>query len=187
MTAVVNGWMYVRLEVIMELASYAASLVSTILGLCEPFGKSMKTILLFYFLGNLLVGLSYLFILGYSGAAICFVACVQGVINYMFYMKGKKIPALLIAFYGVAFVSINLLTFKAWYDVFSLIAAMLSVLSVAQTNPRYYRVLYVSNSMVWIVYDFLAGAYGNLATHIILFVSTFLAILIRDRKSASKS
>ncbi|MBE7052525.1 MAG: YgjV family protein [Ruminococcaceae bacterium] len=70
------------------------------------------------------------------------------------------------------------------YDVSSLIAAMLSVFSVVQTNPKYYRVLYDSNSMVWIVYDFLAGAYGNLATHIILFVSTFLAILIRDRKTS---
>lgn len=169
----------------MELASYLASFVSTVLGLCEPFGKSMKTILLFYFFGNLLVGLSYLFICGYSGAAICFVACVQGIVNYMFYIKDKKIPAVLVGLYTVAFISINLMAFKVWYDLFSLIAAMLSVLSVAQTNPKYYRFLYVSNSMVWIVYDFLAGAYGNLATHIILFVSTFLAILIRDRKATS--
>lgn len=47
----------------MESASYVASFVSTILGLCEPFGKNMKTILLLYISGNLLVGLSYLFVL----------------------------------------------------------------------------------------------------------------------------
>lgn len=89
-------------------------------------------------------------------------------------MNGKKIPAVLVVVYAVAFAAINLLTFRVWYDVLSLIAAILSVLRVAQANPKYYRVLYVSNSMVWIGYDFLAGAYGNLATHIILFVSTFL-------------
>ena len=165
----------------MEIASYVASFISTILGLCEPFGKSMKTILMYYFFGNLLVGISYLLIFGYSGAAICFVACIQGVVNYIFYMKGKKIPAILVAVYAMAFVFINLLTFKVWYDSFSLIAAMLSVLSVAQSDPKYYRGLYVSNSLVWIVYDFLAGAFGNLATHIILFLTTFLAIIIRDK------
>lgn len=48
--------------------SYVASFVSIILGIFEPFGKNMRTILVLNFLGNLFVGISYLCILKLSGA-----------------------------------------------------------------------------------------------------------------------
>lgn len=165
----------------METVSYILSLIATILGLCEPFGKKMQTILIFNFAGNLLVGISYFLVSGYSGAAICAVACIQVFVNYIYDVKSIKLPKVLIVAYAIAFLAVNLVTFKAWYDILSLIAAMLFVLSVAQSEAKHYRVLYFLNSTVWIFYDFLSGAYGNLFTHIVLFVATLIAILIRDK------
>lgn len=167
----------------MEKISYILSFIATVLGLCEPFGKKMQTILVFNFVGNLLVGISYFLVSGYSGASICTVACIQVFVNYIYDIKNHKLPKALISAYAIAFLTVNLLTFKSWYDILSLIAAMLFVLSVAQSEAKHYRVLYFLNSTVWIFYDFLAGAYGNLFTHIVLFVATFIAILIRDVKS----
>jgi len=63
-----------------------------------------------------------------------------------------------------------------------LIAAVIFVISVAQSSAKYYRFLYFSNSTVWIFYDFLSASYGNLFTHIVLFVSTLISIIIRDKK-----
>ena len=166
----------------MEQISYVASFISTILGLCEPFGKNMKLILTLNFLGNLLVGISYLLVASYSGAAICFVACVQVIINYSFNIRAKKLPGLLVVFHAVVFLAVNILTFRNWYDVLALVASLLFVLSVAQSNTKYYRVLFASNSMLWIVYDVLAGAYGNLFTHVVLFVATLMAMVVRDHK-----
>jgi len=167
----------------MESLSYAASLIATVLGLIEPFGKKMKTILMLNFLGNVLVGISYLLISGYSGAAICFTACIQVLINYTYDARGKKLPKWLIALEAVVFMVINAATFAHWYDILALLAAMLFVLSVSQSNAKHYRVLYMSNSFTWIAYDLLAGAYGNLFTHAVLFIATMSAILIRDIKS----
>lgn len=166
----------------MAILSYVASLIATVLGLIEPFGKKMKTILTFNFLGNFLVASSYLLISQKSGALICFTACIQVLINYGFDVKGKKLPMWLIITHAVVFLAVNVLTFSSWYDIFALIAALLFVLSVAQSSAKYYRVLYVSNSLVWIGYDFLAGAYGNLVTHIVLFIATGIAIILRDKK-----
>ena len=163
--------------------SYIASFIATILGLIEPFGKNMKVILAFNFTGNLLVGLSYLMVGQLSGAAICAVACVQVIINFIFDLKGKKVPVWLIIIYAVAFLSVNLITFASWFDIFALIAAMLFVVSVAQSDAKYYRLLYFTNSAVWILYDFLAKAYGNLSTHIVLVIATFISMLVRDRKT----
>lgn len=162
--------------------SYIASFIATISGLIEPFGKKMKTILTLNFTGNFLVGLSYLMVGQKSGAAICFFACVQVFINYILDVKGKKVPIWLIGVYAAIFLSINLLTFSYWYDFFALAASMVFVVSVAQSNAKYYRILYFINSSIWIFYDFLAQAYGNLSTHIILFIATIISIILRDRR-----
>ena len=166
----------------MEEISYVLSTIAIILGIVEPFGKKMKTILVLNFTGNLLVGSSYLMVGEMSGTAICFVACVQVFINYIFDSKEKKIPLYMIVIYAASFLSVNIITFTAWYNVLSLIAAMLFVISVAQSNPKYYRMLYILNSSTWIIYDLLSGAYGNLITHVILFVFIFISIIIRDGK-----
>ena len=162
--------------------SYIFSFIATVLGLIEPFGKNMKTILAFNFTGNLLVGLSYFMIGEMSGASICFVACVQVFINFIFDAKKRKLPLWLIACYMIAFLSVNLLTFACWYDIFALIASALFVVSVAQSDAKYYRVIYFLNSTVWILYDFLSKAYGNLFTHIVLFIATLISIVMRDKK-----
>lgn len=164
----------------MEILSYIASLISTILGLFEPFGKKMRTVLIFSFTGSLMIGISYLLIAKYSGASICFVACVQVLINYTFDARGKKVPFLLVGVYAIVYLVMNLLTFRVWYDIFVLMAALLFVFGVAQSNAKYYRILCITNSIMWITYDLLAGAYGNLFSHIVYFASIALAIVFRD-------
>lgn len=164
----------------METLSYIASFIATVLSLLEPYNKKMKTVLVFSFIGNVLVGISYILVGGISGSAICFTAAVQLLINYSFTVRERKIPAAVITVHAAAFLAVNLITFKAWYDVFALIASMLFVLSVAQSNAKYYRAIYIPNCLVWIVYDFMAKAYGNLLTHIDLTIALAGAVFIRD-------
>ncbi len=164
----------------METLSYIASFIATVLSLLEPYNKKMKTVLVFSFIGNVLVGISYILVGGISGSAICFTAAVQLLINYSFTVRERKIPAAVITVHAAAFLAVNLITFKAWYDVFALIASMLFVLSVAQSNAKYYRAIYIPNCLVWIAYDFMAKAYGNLLTHIVLTIALAGAVFIRD-------
>ena len=166
----------------MEILSYTASFTSTVLGLFEPFCKKMKNVLVLNFIGNVLVGLSYFCVSKYSGAAICMVAAIQLLINYSFTVRGKKVPLALMAVHAAVFLAVNIVTFKAWYDVLALMAALLFVLSVAQHTPKYYRIIYIANSLLWIVYDLLAAAYGNLVTHTVLSAAIALAIWLRDMK-----
>ena len=171
----------------MEILSYPVSLVVTVLGLIEPFCKKMKTILIFNLAGNVLAGLSYLLTKSYSGCGICMVAALGLVVNYQFTAKDRPIPKWVVALHAAAFVGVNLFTFAAWFDAFALAASLLFVLSVAQSAPKYYRLLYISNSLCWVVYDLFAGAYANLITHVILSVAIFGAILVRDRKEKKEA
>ena len=169
-----------------ELISYIASGITLILGIIEPFNKKMKVILVYNFIGNFLVSLSYLLVSSYSGAGICAIACIQVIVNYIYESKEKKVPYWVVALYALSFVGVNALSFAYWYDAFSLIAALCFVFSMVQKNPVIYRILYVCNSTLWIVYDVFSGAYGNLVTHVTLFAATLIAILLRDVRGKSK-
>jgi len=170
-------------------------IAATVEGLVEPFFKKMTTVLIFNLLGNALVGINYFVpylvglkeeVTGISGAITCGIAILCLCVNYCFTSRNKKIPLWVIAIHAVVFLGANLVTFANWYDIFAMVAALLFVLSIAQDSTKYYRLLYISNSLVWIIYDVLAGAWENLATHSVLFVAIFISILIRDGKKAKK-
>ena len=168
-----------------QIISTIISVAATVEGLIEPFFKKMKTVLLFNLLGNALVGVNYLLTESYSGGMICGVAILGLCVNYYFTSREKKIPKWVIVLHAAAFLSANLIAFAYWYDVFALIASLLFVLSIAQDSTKYYRLLYISNSLVWIAYDIFAKSWGNLFTHSVLLVAIFISIMIRDRKKAS--
>ncbi len=164
----------------MEIMSYIASLFATVFGICAPFGKKMRTVLCFNFMTNVMTGISYILIGGYSGGGVAFLGGAQLFINYIFNEKKGKIPAAVVFLHMVAFIVISLCTFSAWYDILMLIASLLFVVSVAQTDSKYYRIIFFTNCATLVFYDLFAKAYGNLFMHIALFSATIVAILIRD-------
>ena len=170
----------------MQYIAYTASIISIILGVLEPFGKKMQTVLILNFLGNFLVGISYFFseTESMAGAAVCFVACIQVIINFFFDRKSKKIPLYLILIYALSFLTVNLTVFSAWYDIFSIGATMIYVISMAQNNVGSYRILYALNSSCWILYDVLSASYAPLITHITLALFTFAAMFINRKKQS---
>ena len=68
----------------------------------------------------------------------------------------------------------------------TLIASLLFVLSIAQNSPKYYRLLFFTNSIVWIGYDLLAKSWGNLFTHIVLVFAISISMFINDRKTKNE-
>lgn len=103
--------------------TYAASFISLILGIIEPFAQKMQTVLILSFLSNFLVGISYFFTSSEStsGAVICFIACIQVIINYFFDRKEKKIPMALIVIYALSFIIVSIKVYSAWFDAFPLL------------------------------------------------------------------
>jgi len=172
----------------MYIISCALALVTTVLGIIEPFNKKMSAVLAFNLTGNVLVGINYPISgsLSFAGMAVCIVACVQVFINFLFARKNKTVPVWLLVVYLISFVAVNLLSFREWYDILALGAAVCFVFSISQQSTRSYRILYCINSSLWIVYDLLACSYTNLATHIALAVFTLVSMLVNDRNGKKK-
>ena len=148
-------------------------------------GKKMKQILFLVFMGNLLVAISYIVNgNGINGAISSFVAAAQSIISYIFDSKNKPLPKWLVAIYALSFVILNIaigdITILA---VFAIVACLCFVMSINQKSGSKYRFWTLSNTVAWMSYDIISGAYSGLITHITMFFITLIGIIIHDRKN----
>lgn len=145
-------------------------------------GKNMKTILLFVFLGNILVATSYLCAgNGINGALSCYIGAAQTIINYFFDVRKKPLPKWLIALYGVAFVVVNLMTGISWLCILAIVASLTFILCIGQKVGSKYRFWTLVNMALWCLYDILSGSFGVLFTHGTQLVFALIGTLIHDR------
>lgn len=150
-------------------------------------GKRMGGILFLLFSGNALVGISYLLVGSFSGAASLFVGATQALVNYCFARKQKGIPTWLVVVYVAAFIVANLCTFTELVDFLALIASLTFVMCIDQKNGKKYRIWTIVNIGLWVLYDALKPAYPALMTHIPFLIFTIAGMLIHDRKEKKNS
>ena len=150
-------------------------------------GEKMKFILCFVFCGNVLVATSYLIDgKGLNGAAACYLGGLQSLINYLFYSKGKALPKWLIAVYVVAIIAVNVWVANGvkMLGMLVIVASLIFILCIGQTNGAKYRFWSIVNMVLWCVYDIIAPAYPSLLTHVSLLIFTVVGMIVHDRKSA---
>lgn len=171
----------------MALLSYllsVAGLVSSIVASLVR-GKNMRLILFLIFLGNVLVGTSYLCDgKGINGAAALYLGAVQSIINYFFDSKNKRLPKWLIAIYVVAIIVLNIWVAKGVtaLGVLVIVASLSFIMGIIQTSGSKYRFWTFVNMILWITYDILSQTYGALTSHVSLFVFTVAGMIIHDKK-----
>ena len=159
--------------------SYIASLIATILNFCEPFCKKMKQVLGLYFFANALTGFSYLIVGSISGGMGSFAGAFQIMVNYTFNAKNKKLPYWIIILHAVTLYSITLITLTHWYDLILILTSTAFVLSMAQKKVKIYRLLCVINIALYILYDCIAGAYGNCLMHSVQLCAVLTGVIVR--------
>ena len=170
----------------METLAFSLSSLGTVCVCCSTLlkGKNMKLILFLVFLTNSLLATSYILTGAFNGAVSCCIGAAQTLINFLFQRKNKAIPRWLIAVYAIAFTIANVLVFSRITDAIALLASLAFIMGICQKNGKMYRVWTLANTGLWIAYDFISFSYGPLSTHIILFVTIVLGMILHDRKKA---
>ena len=168
----------------METISYILSLASMIASITASLskGKNMKAILFLLFMANILIASSYLCVQNYNGAVICFIGGIQALINYFFDKKNKKLPLWLILVYALSSFVANLMVFSHIVDIMAILASLTYVMCIAQKDGKGYRIWYISNGVIWCLYDILKGSYGPLTSHVIMLLFALVGMIIHDRK-----
>ena len=167
------------------IASQIIGFIATILAIIAGQVNSKKTILILELVLNFLCALAALLVGGFNGAMVCFIACFAAVFLYYFDKKDIKIPTwFYICAYG-AFLISGIITFmlvpeKHWFDILPIPASMLFVYGISAKKPTYYRIAFVFNSSMWIIYNFCITAYTSILTQAFLLVSLIIGIIRLD-------
>ena len=159
------------------LAAQIIGLLTTVVAVISAQCKNMTMILVLELVANLLVALSYILLGGFSGSYVCLIACVQTGISYVYAKKSKKMSNWLTVIFIVAYIVASLAAYRRPADVLSGIAAVTFALAVAQSKAAGYRVFMSTNSLLWIIYDLVIGAFTMIITHGLLLVSLIIAMI----------
>lgn len=158
------------------------SLVSIIISFLTK-GEKMKHILFFLFLGNFLLGTSY--VVGgdsINGAVSNYLGSIIAIINYFFLSKKKPIPKWLVAIYALTFITLNIcISGKISVPVIFIILASLSYIAgIIQSSGIRFRFCSISNSLFNCLYDIVVFSYSALITHSVLLLFAILGLLFVD-------
>lgn len=166
-------------------------------------GKSMKVILILAFLSNAFVAIGYLLQgQGINGAASCLTGAVFSIINFLFDSKNKEVPRPLVAFYGLAFIGVNIavnfknmVNFEGGFSlvpiqivlcVLAILGCLAFVMCIGQKNGAKYRFWNIMNMLMWCTYDVISGNFVVLITHLIQMGFAVVGMIIHDRKKSNK-
>lgn len=166
-----------------ETAFYIAqgiSVFTALLAMLSVQLKGMKQILITQIGANLLAAVTYFLLGGLSGAMISIVAVVHALIMYFYNLGGKKPHFAVTGAFILVYVLNSALTFKSAFDILPAAAAVCFALALAQTRPVIFRFFSFWNPLLWIIYDGHTLAYGNLLTHMGIFISVVVACVRYD-------
>lgn len=122
--------------------------------------KNRKHILIALFLLNLFCSLNFLFLNNLTSACICFFACIEMLINYSFEKKNKEVPKIVIGIYIIINIILGMFTFKGILDVLPIICAILYCGTILTKKEFNIRRLMLCNQILWLIFDFIIGAYA---------------------------
>ncbi len=165
----------------MQTISFALSIIGLIFFIVALLlkGKDMRMILLMTFTGNIIMAVSYLTAVnGNNGAVLSLLGGVISLINYFF--KDAKIPIWLLIVYAIILGTVNIVIADSWSALFTILAALAFIMSIAQKSGKKYRLWMGLNSLSWIAYDLVTMSYGPLTTHTILFACSLIGMIIHD-------
>ena len=156
------------------------SILTTVTAVLSMQFKGIKPILLCQILSNLFCATTFILLGAYSGCVICLVAIVQCLIVFAYDTKKVKPHRVVIFLFILLYIAVSAVLFQSFADVFSAMGAVFFAVGMVQRTSSATRRWYFANPICWIVYDLFSGAYGNILTHGIIFVSTLLAIIRLD-------
>ena len=167
--------------------AYGFSVLTAILAIVLVQFNGMALILIGHITTNLLTALSYVFVGGWSGSAICFTAIVQSIVMFLYERKGIKPHLAVILLFVVAYVTCSVLFYKSIFDIFSGAAAVCFAISVAQEKPFFSRIWFAIDMALWTVYDVSCKQYANLIMHSVILCSIIVAFVRVDKIFCKKT
>jgi len=144
--------------------------------------KNIKALLCSQIVCNVLGCLSLLFAGGISGGAVYMAAILQAVIYFIFRIKEKEPPMWLAYVFFALFIACSVTTYQKPQDIIACVAALTCAVSLVQKKPSMYRLIMLTNGILWSFYDMSVGAWTMIISHLITSASAMVGMIRLDFK-----
>lgn len=158
-------------------------LIATVLGMQF---KSMRWILVFQILSNVLLGLQCIVGGTVSTGGVVFLAVVQTVISFVYNRKEKRFPLWLSLAFMAGYSAITVIGFispkiaSSPFDLITMVAVWFFALCIVQEKSHLCRIFSAINVALWLIYDFAVLPSAAL-NHVIILASIAVSIIRNDR------
>ncbi len=155
-------------------------ILGIIAGILSMQFKNRKQILIALFLLNTFCSLNFVFLSNMTSAYICFFANIEMIINYCFEIRKRDVPRWIIGIYIVINIILGMITFKNIVDIMPIVCAILYCGTILSKNESNIRKLMFFNQTLWLIFDFVVGAYASCINAFLTIVSVVIAMFRYD-------
>lgn len=138
-----------------------------------------KKLLTWKLIADCIWTVQYLILGAYSGAGVTLIAVARSIIFLRIDPSKKKGVSWLVGFLTVS-VIVAALTWKNWWNIFSLTGSVLGITSYWIGKPRVSRILSFPISTAMLIYDFSTMAYMGMLNETMSMVSSVIGIFRHD-------
>lgn len=158
---------------------YIAQLLGIVAGimLCSSYlAKSKKKFLVLSIIGDIVYGLSYVFVNSLGTGIITILSCSQSFVSYLFERKEKRMPVWICVLYSFAFIAIGILTMESYWDIIPVVVYVWYCFALYVEDINTIRLMYFVPLVMLSIYDITVKAYATALED--GFEATFLAVVL---------
>jgi hypothetical protein len=164
----------------MFIAAQIAGLIGSGINIFSIQFKEKKKLLICFALANLLFAINFFLLSEYAGAVICLIAFAQTIVSYLFHIRNKEFPRILIPIFIVISLICGFIAYESYIDILPAICSVLYIISIIQKKEKYIRDTVLVNVLLWVIYDAYVMAYTAMISDVFFTISTLIAIIRYD-------
>ncbi|MDY3845810.1 MAG: YgjV family protein [Eubacteriales bacterium] len=138
---------------------------------------------------ELLFGIQYIFFGAYTGTAMNFIGCVRNQ-TFSALVKRRKSTLIVRIVFCILFTVFGLLTWAGIKSIIICLAKIISTIAYGDKNVFKVRLMILTSSSAWLIYNILVGAYAGAINEILTLSSIIIALIridIPELKQCRKS
>ena len=154
----------------MNLVAQIIGFTALLIYIVSFFKEKRKTILALVLVCNVFYAFQYLMLDAYAALFSCIIGAVRTLIFLKFEKSNQKTPLWVLLIIIAITIYSGFLSYNGFISLIPILSGIMYTISIWQSNLKVYRGACIINGLVWIIYNFVVGAYISI-------VSSFIEII----------
>ncbi len=137
--------------------------------------KDRKSIIIFQIISSIFFSVHYFLINAITASIINIIGIFRGI---TFYNKNRstKLNYMYLSFYILIYIIIGLSTYDSFISILPVVAYTLFTISIFNENPLYIKLINVSVSSLWLVYDIIYKSYAGMVSDTCMIITLIVGM-----------